>query len=111
MTARIYGAFGIRVGNICAFGNCNSIDTFILSSPFLGTDANGIGLGSTEAEVEAVYGDENRTAGDNPDPNANVHVYRPDLNDDDIELGILYVQDEDCVKRAAAIVLPYIEAP
>lgn len=110
-TARVYGAYGIRVGNICAFGNCGSVDTFILSSPFLGVDSSGIGLGSTQDEVEAIYGVVNRTVGESENADENVHVYRPDPNDDEIEVGVLYVQDEDCTKRVAAIVLPHIEAP
>lgn len=110
-TARVYGAYGIRVGNICAFGNCGSVDTFILSSPYLGVDANGIGLGSTQTEVEAIYGVFNRTVGESENEDENVHVYRPDPQDDEIEVGVLYVQDEDCIKRVAAVVLPHIEAP
>lgn len=99
---RIYGAFGVRIAGVCTSNTpCSpqtTIQSIVLSPPFLGETADGLGLGASQAEIEAVYGQ----GSPSPD-NADLLVYELGNND----LGVVYIEDEACVRRAAALVLAY----
>ncbi|MCP4503327.1 MAG: hypothetical protein GY822_25610 [Deltaproteobacteria bacterium] len=103
---RSYASTGIRFADICPLGNCNDIETVVLSPPFVGKDSTGLGIGSTQAEFEAQMGAATGYSGEEPVQEDNVHLYGADQ-----ELAVLYVQDESCIKRVAAIILGFVEAP
>jgi len=103
---RIWASAGVRIagrcGSNCANADATGIDSITLSPPFLGKDA-GVGIGSSRAEVEADVG-----TGEGPDSN-NVVVYGDEdpLGFNDPALGVVYVQDTQCVERAAALIFNY----
>lgn len=57
---RSYVALGVRVAGVCSpFSGCSGstkVSSLVLSSPFRGTTATGLGLGSTPAAFEAELG-------------------------------------------------------
>jgi hypothetical protein len=107
---RIYAAAGIRFAGLCDGTDCSgaNIQSIVLSSPFLGKDSNGIGLGSTRAEVEALYTVDSvqtdATSG------AEMTVYEGDgLVVGNLKFGVIYAENSSCVERVAALVLNYID--
>lgn len=105
---RSYAAFGIRLAGLCsqAFNQpcneSNEIDTLVVAPPFLGATLEGLGLGATEAEIEAAYG-VGTVSNDDP----NLMVYSQTGGE---TLGVLYVQDSSCSRYAAAFVLAYLDS-
>lgn len=104
--ARIYSAFGVRIAGTCSAGQCDAsstVSSIAISPPFFGRTAEGIGIGSTRAEVEAAYGAGMASA------------ERPSLfrynTSGSLDVGIAYVPDESCVERVVGIVLNYRELP
>jgi hypothetical protein len=102
---RIWASAGIRVAGLCDGGVCNEsteISSITVSPPFLGRD-QALGIGSTRAEVDAAVGTTGSLDG-------NVVVYgEPDLfGFGDPALGVVFVQDTQCVERAAAFVMNYV---
>jgi len=105
MAVRTYASTGVRLADLCFLQQCNDVETIVLAPPFLGHDANGLGLGSTQADIEAVLGPPTGYDGDQADVDDRIHLYQGD------DVGVLYVKDADCVKRAVVIVLGYVDAP
>jgi hypothetical protein len=108
---RIYANAGIRLAGLCDSGApaCadSKVSNIVLTSPFMGTDNNGIGLGSTKSEIEAQYTlDSTET---DAQTGQTLHIYEGAggilL---DRFFGVLYIQGSDCEERAAAFVLNYV---
>ena len=101
---RIWAAAGIRVAGAGdgACGENTAISSITLSPPFLGKDGT-VGIGSTRAEVEADVG-AGTVSGD-------VVVYGDEdpFGLGDPALGVVYVEDTQCVERAAALVFNYFD--
>jgi hypothetical protein len=101
---RIYSSTGIRLAGICS-GACSAnttISQITVSSPFLGTTSGGVGIGSSRADVQSVVtstpteGDVTSYGNTNPIGGGG--------------LGVFYIEDTQCVERAAGYVLNFVNA-
>ena len=97
---RVYAAFGLRFAGICSlFGSCDEdaeLSSIVVSSPFMGVDANGLGLGSSREEVEASVGE-----GNEEEPSFYVYSGQNDL-------GVYYSEDLECEEAASSFLLDYV---
>lgn len=99
--ARVWYAAGVRIVGRCATSGCDeqtTISSFTLSPPFGGTD-DGIGIGSSRAQLEAHLGETGTDEGD--------IVYYGTSSATGDALGVVYVKDADCVEYAAGFVFNY----
>jgi hypothetical protein len=99
---RVYPALGVRLVGVCLFGACPSssdITQVVLSPPFMGltSDTVPVGIGSSRADVDAALGVSGVTNEDG------ITVYETSPN----EVGVIFMEADDCVERAVAIVLGY----
>lgn len=102
---RIYASYGIRVAALCPIGgSCNAgnatIQQIVLSPPFVGGTSSGLHLGSAEAGFTAAFG-----AGVPSEQSEDLLVYELGARD----LGVAYVRDASCTRRAAALLLGFRE--
>lgn len=103
---RIYASYGIRVAASCPLfgGSCDAssatIQQIILSPPFVGATAGGIRLGSAEESFTAAFG-----AGTPSEESDELLIYGTGSRN----LGVAYVTDASCTRRAAALLLNFQE--
>lgn len=103
---RTYSALGLRFAGVCStnenFGDpCDSnltINNIAITPPFFGKDGT-LALGTAEADFIARFGASTPAASAN-----GVDVYTSNK-----QIGVAYVQDEQCVERAVAFVLNFQE--
>ena len=99
---RIWSSSGVRIAGLCGRDPCSDtteISSITLSPPFFGKDGS-VGIGATRAEVELDVGTGTE--------DGNVIVYGDSSGFGDPALGVIYVQDTDCVERAAAFIFGYV---
>jgi len=99
---RIYPALGVRLVGVCLFGACGTgsdVSQIALSPPYMGltSDAIPVGIGSSRADVDAALG-----TGETNEDGITVYDTQPEA------VGVVFTQAEDCVERAAAIILGYV---
>lgn len=103
---RIYAAYGVRLVAACpVLGSCNAdsatIQQIVLSPPFIGEAPNGLGLGDLEGSFVEAYG-----AGQVSSQSEDVMKY---TGTGGRTLGVAYVTDAACQRRAAAVLLNYTD--
>lgn len=103
---RIYAAYGIRLVAACpVLESCNAdsanIQQIVLSPPFIGEAPNGQGLGDLEESFVAAYG-----AGQVSSQSEDVMKY---TGTGGRTLGVAYVTDAACQRRAGAVLLNYTD--
>lgn len=106
---RVYASYGIRLAALCPVfgGSCDAssadVQQIILSPPFVGVTAGGLGLGDAEGEFTTAFG-----AGEPSSESEDLLMYTATGGE---ALGVAYVRDSACERRAAALVLNYTEPP
>jgi hypothetical protein len=97
------GIHGLSLAGACDSSRCDDstiITSVAMVDPSAAVDANGIGLGSSQSDIEAVFGR------GSPDAHGVVVYSGSSLRH---PLGVVYRRD-DCIPRATALILGYDEA-
>ncbi len=105
---RIYAAFGVRVVARCPLsGSCDpsnaEVQQIILSPPFVGSSSGGLGIGSAEPAFVTALG-----AGEVSSESDDLMKYEGGGGE---PLGVAYITDSACERRAAALLLNYSDPP
>ena len=91
---RQYRQYGIQLAEPC-HGPCSGLSTIVVTEPFHGVDAHGVGVGSERADVEAALGA----------PTGRDHEGVTPYGE---RIGVVYGRSRaDCRERARAIVIGY----
>ncbi len=103
-----YSVLGLRFSGYASLAQQGAGDerkamTAFITPPFQGHDSNGIGIGSSRSEVEAVFG--SSTGESISDSGTVMYKYQTGSR----KTGVVYARDAGCIERAVTFVVNLID--